>query len=152
MTSNRKRRFSEFDDSHSLGHDSREKRRRREEAYFSRDHRTRRDSYRFDGRGARDQGTGSERRRRRGACEQRGRLTYDRREHGRGEVSRKRVGTRRDEEIDKLSEVEPIKYKALEEICTSTLHENGIVDLWNKRERFQALLASKEEIRLTNHQ
>ena len=36
MTSNRKRRFSEFDDSHSLGHDSREKRRRREEVYFSR--------------------------------------------------------------------------------------------------------------------
>ena len=148
MTSNRKRRFSELDDSHSLGHDSREKRRRREEVYFSRDHRTRRDSYRFDGRGARDQGTGSDRRRRRGACEQRGRLTCDRREHGRREVSGKIVGTRRDEESDKLSEVEPMKYKALEEICTSTPHENGIVDLWNKRERFQALLASKEEIRL----
>ena len=148
MTSNRKRRFSEFYDSHPLGHDSREKRRRREEVYFSRDHRTRRDSYRFGGRGARDQGTRSDRRRRRGACEQRGRLTYDRREHGRGEVSRKRVRTRRDEESDKLSEVEPIKYKALEEICTSKPHENGIVDLWNKRERFQALLASKEEIRL----
>ena len=148
MTSNRKRRFSEFDDSHSLGHDSREKRRRREEVYFSRVHRTRRDSYRFDGRGARDQGTGSGRRRRRGACEQRGRLTCDRRGHGRREVSGKIVGTRRDEESDKLSEVEPMKYKALEEICTSTPHENGIVDLWNKRERFQALLASKEEIRL----
>ena len=148
MTSNRKRRFSEFDDSHSLGHDSREKRRRREEVVFSRDHRPRRDSYRFGGRGTRDQGTRSDRRRRRGAWEQRGRLTYDRREHGREEVSRKGVGTRRDEESDKLSEVEPMKYKALEEICTSTPHENGIVDLWNKRERFQALLASKEQIRL----
>ena len=148
MTSNRKRRFSEFDDSHPLGHDSREKRRRREEVVFSRDHRPRRDSYRFGGRGTRDQGTRSDRRRRRGACKQRDRLTYDRREHGRGEVPGKIVGTRRDEERDKLSEVEPMKYKALEEICTSTPHENGIVDLWNKRERFQALLASKEEIRL----
>lgn len=114
MSSNRKRRFSEFDDSHSLGHDSREKRRRREEVCFSHDQRTRRDSYRFDGRGARDQGTRSDRRRSRGACEQRGRLTYDRREHGRGELSGKKDGTRRDEESDKLSEVEPIKYKALE--------------------------------------
>ena len=128
MTSNRKRRFSEFYDSLPLGHDSREKRRRREEVYFSGDHRTRRH---------------------RGERQQRDRVTYGHRGvHDWGENSEERGGKRRAKESEKYREVKPIVDKALEDICTSNPPEHGIVDLWDKRERFQALLASKGEIRL----
>ena len=42
---------------------------------------------------------------------------------------------------------QPLRYKALEEICNSDSIEDGILDLTNKSKRFEALLKSKTDIR-----
>ena len=57
----------------------------------------------------------------------------------RGETSREEEGQ---------IEYQPLGYKALEKICSSNSSEDAIVELENKRERFEALLSSKVEIRL----
>lgn len=57
----------------------------------------------------------------------------------RGQTSREEVGQ---------IEYQPLGYKALEEICNSNSPENAMLELEIKRERFEALLSLKEEIRL----
>ena len=77
--------------------------------------------------------------------------TRDQWEHDSAGVLPKRRGTdegagaSRDE--GRQIKVEPLGYKALEEICKSSSPEDGILDLANKSKRFEALLNSNSDIR-----
>ena len=138
MSSARKRRFREIDDSRSYWrYQSGGRRRRREGDRLSRDLRT--PGRRERDRSARDQWA-------------RDRRTRDHSRDSRGISPKRRrrtddgAGTSREE--GRQGEFEPLGYRALEDICKSPSPEDGILDLGNKRERFEALLKSKTEIRL----
>ena len=144
MRSTRKRRFSEIADSHLEGNGFVVPRRNSEGDRWSRDQRARDQYTRYRTTRDRDRRTRDQR-------------THDHRVRDSASVSPKRRRTtgergeaRREEVTGRQSEVEPLGYKALENISKSNSPENGIVDLWNKRERFEALLTSTGggEIRL----
>ena len=150
MSSSRKRRYSEIDDSRSFQRRNYEQTRRRSEGdsfariqytrhRYTRDLRTE-SRWSRNRRGSGDRRTRDNEARNQWARDSRGVSPKRRR------TTDERGGTSREE--DRQRDYEPLGYKALEEICKASSPEDGTLDLLNKEERFKALLNDKKEIDL----
>ena len=149
MSSSRKRRYSEIDDSRPFQRRNVGQTRRRSEgdrlARYQRTRDRRTNSRWSPNRRAFDQRSRDRRKR-----DQEARDLWARDSRGvspkRRRTTNERGGT--SQEVDRQKEYEPLGYKALEEICKASSPEDGTLDLLNKEERFKALLNYKNEIDL----